>query len=173
MKTIILLFLSLVLNLPIIGSVLVPVDSSNADVFNRLCQVHEAEFSVVTGKVPNMDGTFDVEYSWKAPFNAFLLVENKKPVGFVVKDTLEGISDVTSFFIIPSCRGRGLGKRMAYEIFDRYPGMWQVRQLAGADKFKLFWRRVIKDYTIGNYSEGDIIDPYWGFITLQSFVSRG
>lgn len=75
------------------------------------------------------------------------------------------------FYIIPARRKNKLGERLATTIFNMYPGDWQVRQIAGADLAKAFWRKIIKTFTQGNYVESEVNDPDWGVVTRQQFVS--
>lgn len=96
----------------------------------------------------------------------------EKPTGFVLKGMVNGRSDIAEFYILPCYRKRGFGKLLAFAVFDRFPGPWQVRQILGAENALAFWRRTIHEYTHGNYTEDQINDPHWGLITRQLFESR-
>ncbi|HSX27021.1 MAG TPA: hypothetical protein VLE89_08480 [Chlamydiales bacterium] len=105
-------------------------------------------------------------------FKGFYLFIKDKPAGFVIVGTVDGRSDITEFYILPCYRKLGLGKALAFEIFDRFPGPWQVRQIEGAKDAKIFWHRTIDAYTHGHFTEDQVDDPYWGIVTRQLFTSR-
>jgi predicted acetyltransferase len=48
---------------------------------------------------------------------------------------------------------RGIGRRFAVTLFDRFPGRWLVGQLPKNERAIAFWRKVIGDYTGGNFEE--------------------
>ena len=61
--------------------------------------------------------------------------------------------DMGDFFILRRYRRRGVGKRVAHGLFDRFPGKWLVRQMKANHPARAFWRKVIAEYTAGDYSE--------------------
>jgi len=58
-----------------------------------------------------------------------------------------------AFFVARAYRRRGVGAVAAHQIFDRFPGRWQVLQIRANPAAQAFWRRVIGDYTGGRYSD--------------------
>ena len=90
----------------------------------------------------------------------------------VVKGTDDHHHDIAEFYIVPAKRGRHVGRKFAQEIFSRYKGNWQVKQIDGADKAVVFWQKTISEFTNNNYSEESINDSYWGKITRQRFESK-
>ena len=125
--------------------------SINIEIFDNLIQNYEAEFSEITGKKADSQGRYalDVDISDDQP--GYLLFEEDTPIGFAVLGKQSGKNDVAEFYIVPDFRRQDFGKKFAFEIFDMYPGSWQVRQIEGAEKARCFWRAVIKEYTCGNY----------------------
>lgn len=153
--------------------VIVPITRENAAIFDVFVQDYEAEFSAITKKEPGSDGCFSLEASWGGGgFKGFYLFIKDKPAGFVIVGTVDGRSDIAEFYILPCYRKLGLGKALAFEIFDRFPGPWQVRQIEGAKEAKIFWHRTIAAYTHGHFTEEQVNDPYWGVVTRQLFTSR-
>lgn len=94
-----------------------------------------------------------------------------KPAGFAIRGEMEGRSDIAEFYILPCYRKKGLGKRMAFALFDAFPGLWQVRQLLSAVNAIEFWRAVIGEYTHNHYIEDQVEDPHWGIVLRQRFES--
>jgi len=50
-------------------------------------------------------------------------------------------------------RRLGIGKQVAHEIWQRFPGIWEVRVIARNQKAKIFWERAIAEFT------GKAIEP--------------
>lgn len=148
------------------------ITKENASIFERLVQDYEEEFSPITGKKKGKNGMFPLDSDWRAPNQGFYWIEDEKKVGFCIKGTCDSYSDISEFYVIPSSRGHGAGKRFAFAIFDLFPGDWQVRQIENADLAKKFWRSVIKDYSSGAFKEEIREDPHWGKVTCQRFTSR-
>ena len=81
-------------------------------------------------------------------------------------------SDIAEFYILPCYRKKGLGKMLAFGVFDLFPGSWQVRQILTAAAAISFWRATICEYTNDNYTEDRIGDAHWGMMLRQRFESR-
>ena len=62
---------------------------------------------------------------------------------------------------------QGVGRAVACQIFDRFPGQWRVAQDEGNLPAQAFWRRVISQYTGGRSEE--VWDPAWRG-PIQAFV---
>ena len=145
------------------------VDAENV-AFNSLLQNYEKEFSSITKKVPDPDGTFNLDVNLNETDN-FLLIENREAIGFCVKGFSEGRHDISEFFVILDKRHNKIGRKFAQEVFKKYKGEWQVRQIEGADKAITFWRKVIAEFTKNDYQESVVEDEYWGKVTRQIFKS--
>ena len=79
---------------------------------------------------------------------------------------------LAQFFVLKKYRRRGLGRRVACQVFDRHPGRWQVGQMPGNAVAQAFWRRVVGDYSGGRYDEHRLTEGAWQG-TLQCFCSPG
>lgn len=145
------------------------INDLNAQFLEEMVQHYEEEFSSLTKKNKNKDGKYNLDTDWKAPNVGYYWKVDSIIAGFCVVDCDSGYLDIGEFYISPEYRKKGAGKAMAYAIFNRYQGNWQVRQIEGADLATAFWRNVIADYTNGNYTESRIDDPVWGTVTCQRF----
>jgi predicted acetyltransferase len=63
---------------------------------------------------------------------------------------------LSEFFILRSQRRKGLGRRAARAVFDRFQGVWEVSQLPANRTAIDFWRSVIRDYTGGTFQDTEV-----------------
>ncbi|UAA38498.1 GNAT family N-acetyltransferase [Paraneptunicella aestuarii] len=149
---------------------IVQVQPHNEYIYLNLAQAYEAEFSALTHKMPNADGLFSLDTHLNDKTLAFLAYENDVPAGFIVL-ALEQVRsyEVCEFYIVPSFRLRHLGIKLAFSIWQKYPGAWVVKQIEGADYATTFWRKAISEFTQGRFDEDKYLDPYWGLVTRQVF----
>jgi len=68
---------------------------------------------------------------------------------------------LSEFFIVAKFQGKGLGSKVAVLIFEQFKGVWEVSALPSNKPARVFWKKVVSDYTKGNYSESreSKIDP--------------
>ena len=152
---------------------IISIDNKNVEIYLNLARAYEAEFSNLTGKLPNEFGIFEPDTMPSSPYIGYLLFKNNIPVGFCLAEINLNLRDIAEFYIIPSARKNNLGLILASIIFEMYPGNWQVRQIQGADKATAFWRKVISKQTDNKYTEAVVNDPIWGIVTRQQFVIDG
>jgi predicted acetyltransferase len=148
------------------------VDSKSRPAFLAFSQHYEAEFSRITGKLP--DGTGHYEFTDEKPgkYEGWMLSAGSQISGFAVIDISRERFDVAEFYIIPTHRRSALGREFASALFDHYKGPWQVRQIKGAEYARAFWVDVIRHYSRGQYSDEVTDDPEWGEVYIQIFESR-
>ena len=58
---------------------------------------------------------------------------------------------IAEFLIMPRFRRNYLGKKVAYEIFDKFKGNWEVQPMKNNSVAYAFWKSIISEYTNGNY----------------------
>lgn len=148
-----------------------PIEESHSYIFNELAQDYEEEFSLITGKKKNHEGKYSLDVDWRPPNIGYFWQEDSHIVGFCIVDKVDGVWDIAEFYVIPAYRMKKIGKKMAFSVFHKHPGQWQVRQILGAESAKKFWRRIINDFTRGNYIELQMDDPKWGQVVCQRFVN--
>lgn len=82
--------------------------------------------------------------------------------------------DMGEFFIVHKFRRKGVGTSVAHYLFEQFPGSWHVRQMMAHKPAQMFWRRVISDYTGGEYRESkQLIKEYGIEMLVQQFTSYG
>lgn len=139
------------------------VKESERDLLEQLLQFYLYDFSEMDDEEVDEAGRF--RYPVTGPYgrepgrHALLLRVRGKPAGFVLVDErspIPGSEDrryVREFFVMRAYRRHGYGAAMAWAIFDRFPGRWQVEQIGPNVGAQAFWRRVIGAYTAGRFSE--------------------
>ena len=71
---------------------------------------------------------------------------------------------MSEFFILRKYRQQGIGRQVAFYIFDLYCGSWEIYQAYTNLIAKKFWKSVIETYTAGNYTETVMEDNGWAGI---------
>ncbi|WP_374348821.1 GNAT family N-acetyltransferase [Chitinimonas sp.] len=155
-----------------------PFTEAERPLLRALAELYSYDFSEMTGWALKENGLFLDEEKFQRYFidihRAFLIRHGGVPAGFAMVDNKsqldgrEGVHDVLQFFVLRSVRRHGVGARAAHALFDRFPGSWEVRQIAENTGAQAFWRRAIGDYTAGNYQESTWQDED-GSGVVQSF----
>jgi predicted acetyltransferase len=65
----------------------------------------------------------------------------------------ENVWDMAEFFVMRGYRRRGVGTRVAHEVWKRFPGPWEVRVMESNVPAREFWARAIAIFA------GQAIDP--------------
>lgn len=160
---------------------LTPLAEGERPLLQRLFELYLYDFSEMERADLDEDGWFvPSARDWLARFwsepgrHALLLRVDGKPAGLVLVDErspIVGSEDrrfVGAFFVARAYRRRGYGAAVAREVFERFPGPWQVLQIRSNPKAQTFWRRVIGEYTGGRYRERWVSDRE----VVQEFDTR-
>jgi len=100
-----------------------------------------------------------LDYYWTEPERfAYFVKIDEKLAGFALgmqnrPETGERINILSEFFILRKYRRKGIGMKVAHQLFAKYPGKWSVVQEADNFPAQAFWRKVIDKYTQGNFTE--------------------
>jgi predicted acetyltransferase len=98
---------------------------------------------------------------------AFLVMVDGLPAGFalvsaeIVLQQNRGGRGIKEFFIVKRHRRHGVGKTVATAIFSMYPGKWEVRVVRTNLPAKVFWEKVISEYSEGRYDYEERYDEIW------------
>ncbi len=60
---------------------------------------------------------------------------------------------IAEFYIKKLYRRKGIGKKIAFDLFDLFEGKWEIRQSAQNKPAIKFWRKTIASFTKNNYEE--------------------
>ena len=140
---------------------IVQVPESDKLVLRRLMELYCHDLSAYVQLDVDQNGLFGYrhfEAYWTEPGrHPFFIKMAGKHAGFaLVNSHCIVVTDpqahaMAEFFIMKKYRRSGLGRRAAIEIFNRFPGKWEVTQVATNVPAVAFWEAVIDEYTRGQY----------------------
>ena len=141
-----------------------------------MLELYHYDFTEYTDADVDPDGRFGYRYLdayfTEPDRHPFLIRADGQLAGFaLVRRATSAVGDydvfdMAEFFVMRKYRRRGVGSEAARFAFDRFPGRWEVREMAANTPAQAFWRRVIGDYTGGNFTERRLDDSAW---LMQSF----
>ena len=144
---------------------------SEEPILRNLMELYLYDFSEFDGADLEPNGLFGYPYLdlyWvEENRHPFLIRKDGKLAGFVLvsrHNYLGGEPDcwvIAEFFIMRKYRKRGLGELVAHQIFNRFPGNWQVGQITENSCATIFWLKVIHRYTAGKYQEVVLDSEDW------------
>lgn len=109
----------------------------------------------------------DPKYAWPTGWKGypFIVKVDDNLAGFALIRQMgnEAIYEIGEFFILRKYRNKGIGRHVACRIFDAFAGKWRVAKMLGNTPAQAFWRRVIEEYTNGDYKESIGFDEPHGF----------
>ncbi len=151
-------------------------------VLRRLMQLYLYEIGSADGWDISRDGLYGnaerIERFWTEPGrHSFLIRLDGVLAGFaLVRDEAwfagAGTREISEFFVLRRYRRRGVGEGVATRLFDRFPGRWEVVQMASNVDAQLFWRSVIARYTGGAFEDGERAVEH-GRRRVQHFTTPG
>ena len=129
------------------------------DTLYRLLEYSLYEESLNDGNEMNDEAIFEYKYFDKYFTDNdrdafFIRAQNtNKLLGFVMINTYMQKNDnghsIAEFLVIPKYRRCKIGKRVAFECFNMYKGIWEVSPSYNSESAYLFWKKVIDEYTNG------------------------
>ena len=139
-------------------------------VLRNLMELCQHDYSEYDGADVDEHGLFGYKYldhCWtEAGRHAFLVRVAGKLAGFVLVrrvdsgDTLPTHA-IAELFVMRKYRRQGVGRQVAWQIFDLFPEHWSIYQEEGNRPAQSFWRRVIAEYTQGAYTDKDLQPEEW------------
>ena len=134
----------------------------------RMMELYAYDFSEFDSSDLDSHGTFGypwLDHYWNEEGRyPFIVRVDGRLAGFVLVNQhtyLPGSEwAIAEFFIMRKYRKRGVGKTVAFSIFDRFRGKWEVHELENNIPSQLFWRKVISEYNHGQYSEVQVTDEH-------------
>lgn len=132
------------------------------------------------------DGLYEcydcLKYFNEASKKAYLIKHDNELAGFVLlsQDHLDPKADwfVSEFFILGKFQGKGVGRQVAKQIWDKHPGAWLVTVIPENAPALAFWINAISEYTGGHYTQEiktvtyDQHQPKRVFFTFDSVVKN-
>jgi predicted acetyltransferase len=146
---------------------LIPATFDQQPILANLLEIYAHDFSEFYDLDLGPDGKFcyvPLPLYWTDPArHPFLVKVDSHLAGFVLVKLLvkkgsdlsakDSVWDVAEFFITRRYRRRGIGTKIAHEVWSRFPGPWQVRVLQSNISAQEFWSSAISTFT------GKTVDP--------------
>jgi len=131
-------------------------------VIKNLMQLYMYDFSEFVDMDVEANGLFaayrNIDGYWQDENRfPYMIQQNEKYIGFVLVRCIEELQrnyfSVAEFFVMKKYRRTGIGKVIAHQIFNLHKGKWEVFQKETNKPAQLFWKKVIDEYTTGNFTE--------------------
>jgi predicted acetyltransferase len=123
-----------------------PAGPEHEVVVRRLMELYLHDFSPMDGADVDAEGVYGYElldrYWIDADRHPFLFRLGGRWVGFGLVRA-GAPHDIAEFFVMRKYRRNGVGTQAARALFARFPGAWQVRQIATNPAATRFWRAAI------------------------------
>ena len=157
-----------------------PAALSDKPVLRNLLELCQHDYSEYDDQDLDENGLFGyrwLDHYWTEPErHPFLVRVDGRLAGFVLVRQIgnsqeQPVYSIAEFFILRKYRRQGVGRQAAWSVFDRFPGRWSVSQEAGNLPAQAFWRKTIRQYTDGAYSDQDLRTEEWQG-PCQQFDSR-
>jgi predicted acetyltransferase len=126
-------------------------------ILSNLLELYLHDFSEFHNLELDVDGRFgypNLGLYWSDPDrHAFLLKVDGKLAGLALVKKMHDAStgrsvwDMAEFFVVRGCRRNGIGTRAAREVWQRFPGPWQVRVMQSNISAFSFWQHAIQGFT--------------------------
>jgi predicted acetyltransferase len=135
---------------------IVPALPAQEPILANLLELYRYDFSEFVEIELGADGRFGYKhlplYWQESARHPFLVMANDRVAGFVFVCQGSEIShapdvwDIAEFFIMRGFRRLGVGMRVAQEIWQKFPGKWEVRVMGRNHQAKVFWERAIERF---------------------------
>jgi predicted acetyltransferase len=142
---------------------LLPVTPEQSPILANLLELYAHDFSEFLPLDVGDDGRFGyppLPLYWSDPTrHPFFIKLDGKYAGLVlVKQGSEvsgdpAVWDMTEFFILRGYRRKGIGAQVAHEVWQRFPGPWEIRVMQANASALPFWAAAIATFT------GEAIHP--------------
>ena len=120
----------------------------------ELCQHDYSEFEDSDVDEHGIFGYKYLDNYWtEEERHPFIVKVDGKLAGFALVRVIDGVANIAEFFIMRKYRRTGVGRIVAQRVFDMFPGKWRVEQAPRNLPAQNFWRKVISEYTNGQYEE--------------------
>lgn len=139
---------------------MVEVARQDKHILANLFQLYRYDSSDYNGEDLDASGQFAVSryfdlYWTEAERHPFFIKLRGQLVGFVLaREFAPQKFSVAEFFVMRKYRRLGIGRCAAFLLFDTFAAEWHVAQEEANLPARLFWRKVVSQYTGGDFKEG-------------------
>ncbi len=158
---------------------LVPAKFKDKPILRRLLELYQYDLSEFNGSDVNDHGVFDYRYLdhyWSEPGRYPYLIKCAGELAGLALIRNAEYDDgkyyqMAEFFVLRRYRRQGIGRKVARQLFERYPGLWRIHQEVGNLAAQNFWREVINEYTGNQFAY--VEEDSWTGPIIQFEVRRG
>jgi predicted acetyltransferase len=148
---------------------ILPASLEDKSLVRRMMELYLYDFSEFDQADLDQHGCFGYPYLdhyWTEDGrHPFLVRVDGRLAGFVLVNQHTWVKGneraIGEFFILKKYRRQGVGKKAAFHIFDRFPGKWEIGEMASNLPAQQFWRKVVREYTGGHYEEVVLDNDEW------------
>jgi len=158
----------------------IPASPEQQPVLANLLELYSHDFSEFVDLKLGADGRFGYNhlplYWADSNRHPFLIKVGGHLAGFVFVRRGSELSsdpdvwDMAEFFIVRGFRRLGLGTMIALQIWDRFPGKWEVRVIDRHRRAKAFWEQAISTF-LGKTAESILFEKGGEAWRVFSFTS--
>ncbi len=110
------------------------------------------------------ESCFEFEKYWGDPnYFPFIIRVNDELAGFALVNKKGSSKEIdwylAEFFVVAKFQAMGIGRQIAFQLFNQFKGTWELTQLPANIRATRFWQSVLNEYTHGNFTETKQICP--------------
>lgn len=157
------------------------------DTIQNLGRFYVYEMSRYCGFLPTWEtpsnGLFECidlsSYCEKPDRYAFLIKVDDELAGFVLINKVGSTPDVdwniSEFFIVSKFQGKGVGRHVAEQVFNQFPGLWETSQIPENTAAINFWDKIVSQYSRGQFEKSlkTVPQPKPHPMIILKFASQG
>lgn len=141
---------------------LIPVSNDYYPIIQNMASYYAYDMSEYMGWAQQDDGTHSIGMDYIKYFKSentfpFIIKYQEELAGFVIvdKNVSSPLNDfnIAQFFILRKFHGKGIGRHIAFQCFDKFQGKWEVFVMPRNEGAYRFWRKIIKEYTYQQFKE--------------------
>jgi predicted acetyltransferase len=99
----------------------------------------------------------DVSKYWEPNCYPFIIRVDNELAGFALINKTGSVPEVDwnmgEFFIVGKYQGKGIGKQVAFALFNKFHGQWEVRQMPPNLPAIKFWKKIVAEYSQNQFTE--------------------
>jgi predicted acetyltransferase len=164
---------------------LLAASADQEPVLANLLELYAHDFSEFSKLELDAHGRFGYKhlslYWQESTRHPFLIKANGNLAGFVLVQQGSQVSswtdvwDMAEFFVVRGYRRHGIGTRAAHAVWQKFPGLWEVRVMEKNAVAQGFWRRAIASF-VGFTVEAEIKELQgnnWQVFCFDSSLTKG
>lgn len=146
-----------------------PATTEQMSVIQNMARFYAYDLSKSCGFYELFDWSFpenglyearDFSKYWQPNCYPFIIRMDGELAGFALINKIGSAPEVDwnmgEFFIVGKFQGKGIGRQVAFELFNMFPGKWEVMQMPPNLPAIKFWKKVVAEYTSDQFIETTI-----------------